>query len=189
MGSYPVAVTLLSADEARQQMDAICDLYDEVFSVAPFVWPDGESQRHRKMMEQFVLDPTFGIVFAEATGQLAGCVYGVSLKPPTNWWDGFEVPVPDDVVREWHERTFAVIDLAVQQQWRRRGLGRDLMNTLLASRQEQRATLAVQPQAADAHAFYTSIGGWELLGRQFLPNAGYVHDRFDIYVKALGPNP
>ena len=61
------------------------------------------------------------------------------------------------------------------------------MDTLLATRQEERATLAVQPHAAGSHAFYAAIGGWRCVGRQYVPAAGYVADRFDIYVRELRP--
>jgi GNAT superfamily N-acetyltransferase len=106
------------------------------------------------------------------------------LVDKTNWWEGFETPVPDNVTREWAGRTFAVIDLAVQREWRRRQIGRRLMNLLLDSRAEERATLAVQPQT-ESHTFYAAIGGWSVVGRQYVPDAGYVHDRFDIYAKDL----
>ncbi|AHH20545.1 hypothetical protein NONO_c57670 [Nocardia nova SH22a] len=57
---------------------------------------------------------------------------------------------------------------------------------LLGSRSEERATLAVQPQAAETHAFYAAVGGWVLLGRQHVPGFGYTNDWFDIYVEDLG---
>ncbi|WP_280255287.1 GNAT family N-acetyltransferase [Nocardia wallacei] len=178
-----VTVVVGSAVEARRQMDAVCALYDEVFSVPPFVWPDGESVRHRQMLDRLVLDPTFGTAFATIAGELVGFVYGIALKPDTNWWNGFREPVADDMTREWTGRTFAVIDLAVRNDWRRKGIGRRLLGTLLSTRPEERTTLAVQPQAAGSHAFYAAIGGWQLVGRQDTPS--YVSSQFDIYVADL----
>ncbi|MEU2176843.1 GNAT family N-acetyltransferase, partial [Nocardia sp. NPDC019219] len=98
-------------------------------------------------------------------------------------WDGFQQPVSPDVTREWPGRTFAVIDLAVQKSARRLGIGRRLLDTLLDSRSEQRATLAVQPQAEDTHAFYRAIGGWHLVGRQDTPAS--VSPEFDVYIREL----
>ncbi|WP_158436362.1 hypothetical protein [Nocardia nova] len=46
--------------------------------------------------------------------------------------------------------------------------------------------MAVQPQAAETHAFYAAVGGWVLLGRQHVPGFGYTNDWFDIYVEDLG---
>ncbi|WP_024800448.1 GNAT family N-acetyltransferase [Nocardia sp. BMG51109] len=178
-----VSVGLGSVADAGRWLDAVCDIYDQVFSEPPFVWPEGESGRHRAMMDRLIEDPTFGIALARTPDDLVGFVYGVGLKPDGPWWDGFQQPVPDDLVREWDGRTFAVIDLAVQQNWRRRGLGRRLLDVLSSSRPEERATLAVQPQAADSHAFYAAVGEWRSVGRQDTP--GYVSSQFDIYVREL----
>ncbi|WP_280362299.1 GNAT family N-acetyltransferase [Nocardia wallacei] len=178
-----VTVVAGSAVEARREMDAVCALYDEVFSVPPFVWPEDESVRHRQMLDRLTFDPTFGIAFATTADNLVGFVYGVGLKPDTNWWNGFQQPVPNHVTREWTGRTFAVIDLAVQNDWRRKGIGHRLLNVLLNTRSEERATLAVQPHAADSHAFYAAIGGWQLVGRQDTPD--YVSSQFDIYIADL----
>ncbi|RDI54149.1 GNAT family N-acetyltransferase [Nocardia mexicana] len=138
------------------------------------------------MLERFLRDPTFGVALAQTTESLVGFAYGVGLKPDTPWWDGFREPVPDTVTHEWPGRTFAVIDLAVQQDWRRQGLGRHLLDVLLGSRGEERATLAVQPQATASHAFYEAVGGWRLIGRRDTPD--YMSPQFDIYVRGVA-NP
>lgn len=177
------AVRLGTADDARHHFDAICELYDEAFSVPPFVWPDIESQRHREMLSEMITEPGFGIALAECRDTLVGFVYGTTLTTATSWWDGFQQPVSPDVTREWPGRTFAVIDLAVQKSARRLGIGRRLLDTLLDSRSEQRATLAVQPQAEDTHAFYRAIGGWHLVGRQDTPAS--VSPEFDVYIREL----
>ncbi|WP_327112776.1 GNAT family N-acetyltransferase [Nocardia sp. NBC_01730] len=178
-----VSVRLGTADNARQHLDAICALYDEAFSAPPFIWPSTESQRHREMLNSMITRPSFGIALAESRGTLIGFVYGNALTANTGWWDGFQQPVPPDVTREWPGRTFAVIDLAVQASTRRQGIGRRLLDTLLDSRPEQRATLAVQPQAEASHAFYKAIGGWRLVGRQDTP--AFVSPEFDIYIQEL----
>ncbi|MBB5912916.1 ribosomal protein S18 acetylase RimI-like enzyme [Nocardia transvalensis] len=182
-GDSAVTVTAVSGGDAAPEIGAICHLYDEVFSVAPFVWPDGESARHRQMMGRIVDDPTFGAALARARGDLVGFVYGVALTPLTRWWEGFQEPVGEQFLAEWPGRTFAVIDLAVHRDRRGRGVGRRLLGTLLAARPEERATLAVQPDAVDSHAFYKALGGWHLIGRQDTP--GSVSSQFDIYVSDL----
>lgn len=49
-------------------------------------------------------------------------------------------PVCAEITRESDGRTFAIIDLAVARDYRRRGIGRALLQTLLEARPEQRAT-------------------------------------------------
>jgi ribosomal protein S18 acetylase RimI-like enzyme len=58
-------------------------------------------------------------------------------------------PLSEELTAEWNGRTFAVIDLAVREDHRKRGIGRALLNSLLTDRPEQRATLTVQPDAKD----------------------------------------
>ena len=180
-----VTVAVVSPEDLQTHLDAISRLYEAVFSAPPFVWPEGESERHRDMMRRMVDKPDFGAALAFARRDLTGFAYGQALSVDTNWWEGFVERVPADMTMERPGRTFAVIDLAVREDQRRTGVGRRLMDTLLSTRREERATLAVQPQAAESHAFYAAVGGWELVGRQHVPNSGFVHDQFDIYVKAL----
>ncbi|WP_051162917.1 GNAT family N-acetyltransferase [Nocardia brevicatena] len=179
-----VSVRVGTAADAWQYFDAICALYDRTFSAPPFIWPDNEAARHRRMLNDMIDSPGFGIALAVSDqDSLIGFVYGSTLSPDAGWWDGFRQPVPAEVICEWPGRTFAVIDLAVEASNRRRGIGRRLLDTLLDSRPEQRATLAVQPQADGSHAFYHAIGGWRLVGRQDTP--AFVSPEFDIYIREL----
>ncbi|MFQ6326514.1 N-acetyltransferase family protein [Nocardia sp. CWNU-33] len=179
-----VSVRLGTAADARRHFDAICQLYDAAFSQPPFVWPDTESQHHRELLTGMIGSPNFGIAVAtDAADALIGFVYGTTLSTTTGWWKGFQQPVPAEVTTEWPARTFAVIDLAADAAARGHGIGRRLLDTLLGSRTEERATLAVQPQADASHAFYRAIGGWHLIGRQDTP--GMLSPEFDIYIWEL----
>jgi ribosomal protein S18 acetylase RimI-like enzyme len=129
--------------------------------------------------------PTFGI--ATATGHLIGFAYGYQLPPDTKWWQNLSEPIPDALAQEWPGRTFALIDLAVDQAWRGQGLGRNLTEKLLEGRGEQRATLSVQPTATETQAFYVHLG-WRLIGRKQMPPA-VVSPFFDVYVVDLRAQP
>jgi ribosomal protein S18 acetylase RimI-like enzyme len=188
LGSPAFARTQIDGRAASERLfEPICALYDQVFSQPPFRWTDEESQHHRKLLSDLMEEPTFGIASAEAGGRLAGFGYGYQLRPDTRWWQNFLEPVPDELAREWPGRTFALIDLAVDQAWRGQGLGRKLTEMLLGSRAEQRATLSVQPTAVDTQAFYVHLG-WHKVGRKKMP-PGVVSPFFDIYVVELEPQP
>jgi ribosomal protein S18 acetylase RimI-like enzyme len=182
-----IAVRLGTAATAEDLFEPICQLYDRVFSRPPFRWTDEESEHHRELLTGLREDPTFGIVTAQAGDQLVGFGYGFALRPDTKWWQHFQEPLPDDLTKEWPGRTFALIDLAVDEQWRGHGLGRQLTETLLASRSEERATLSVQPTATDTQAFYVHLG-WRKVGRKEMP-PGVVSPLFDIYVVELRSQP
>jgi ribosomal protein S18 acetylase RimI-like enzyme len=187
--SRPSGVTLKRRDssEAPRLLDAICHLYDAVFSQPPFRWTDEESEHHRQSLTDLMTNPTFGLVTAEAGGELIGFAYGVALSGETGWWSRMMEPLPEELTAEWDGRTFAVIDLAVRQDFRKRGIGRALLDTLLAHRPEERATLTVQPVATDTKAFYDHLG-WQRLGTTKAP-VGAVAPFFDVYLLPLQAKP
>jgi ribosomal protein S18 acetylase RimI-like enzyme len=178
-------VTLRHRDtkQAAALLAPICALYDTVFSQPPFRWTDDESEHHRQSLLRLIASPEFALVTAEAAGKLVGFAYGIALRPDTQWWSGMTEPLPDELTTEWKGRTFAIIDVAVGEDYRKQGIGRALMGALLASRPEQRATLTVQPVATDTKEFYEHLG-WQRMGTTRAP-AGAVSPYFDVYLFPL----
>ncbi|MEU6034700.1 GNAT family N-acetyltransferase [Actinomadura sp. NPDC047616] len=180
-----VSVRVGGRDLAVACHDAIRTLHDDVFLRPPFEYAPTAPQDHDATLREIREDPTFGIAVA-GTGpdDLVGFAYGHRLPPDHRWWTRFPEPLPDDIVAEWEGRTFALIDLAVAARWRRRGIGRRLVETLLTSRDEERAVLSVQPSASAAHALYEETG-WRLVGRKG-PIPGVIPPYWDIYLRPLG---
>ncbi|MGH3887638.1 MAG: GNAT family N-acetyltransferase [Pseudonocardiaceae bacterium] len=131
---------------------------------APYQWPDNEETQFRRQLSRLATDATFGIATAQTDDELVGFAYGYTLRPDTTWWDGFVTPVPEELTKERERRAFALIDFAVAEGWRRHGIGRRLHDTLLTSRHEARATLAVEPAAHEARAVYERWS-WRVVGR------------------------
>ncbi len=183
MPSSSVVVQLGTAATANENMEPIFDLYYETFSKAPYQWPENEEAAFRRRLPRLAADPTFGIATAQAENNLVGFAYGYSLRPDTSWWNGFVTPVAEEVTAEWEGRTFAFIDFAVAEGWRRQGIGRRLHDTLLASRHEARATLAMEPTAREARVAYERWG-WRVVGRLRGPATDFAPE-FDILVRAL----
>ena len=159
-----VRVVLGDSGMAGPLTDPICELYDEVFSRAPFFWREDESELHRQRLRGLLDDPTFGIAVAWAGQELIGFAYGFGLAPDTHRWSRLTERLPDEMTAEWPGRTFLLFDFAVRHSYRGLGVGRRLHDVLLGSRSEQRATLTVQPTAVDTQAIYEHWG-WRRVGQ------------------------
>jgi GNAT superfamily N-acetyltransferase len=181
--SQEVHIQLGTASLARAWLDPLCGLYEAVFSKPPFHWPDEESANYRRRTEQLLTRESFGIAIATHNDQLIGFAYGVTLSPDTGWWSGLPEDVSDDITTECPGRTFALIDFAVREDWRGKGIGRELHDRLLASRPEERATLTVQPTAIETHRIYYHWG-WQKVG-QLKAAYGAPAPFFDVFVRQL----
>lgn len=176
------SITLGGPDLAERHAEAICRLYDEVFSEPPFAWEPEESRRHRELLAR--LQGTTGFGIAVATGeQLVGFAYGFRLPADHTWLTLVDRPLHVDDTAEWEGRTFAFIDLAVAAGERDRGLGRRLIDTLLQSRDEDRMLLTVQPTALRTQAIYRHLR-FRHLGRKG-PVEGAVCEYWDLYTADL----
>jgi ribosomal protein S18 acetylase RimI-like enzyme len=67
-------------------------------------------------------------------------------------------PLPDSIVREDAGRTFAIIELAVAAEYRRRGIAKAMHDALLTDASEERVTLLVRPEAMPARSAYEHWG-------------------------------
>lgn len=187
MAVQDVTLALGDGKRAAELLDPICALYDAVFSQPPFRWTDEESAHHRQSLSELAHNPTFGLATAQARDELVGFAYGVRLSPTTSWWQGFEEPLPAELVAEHEDRTFALIDLAVAEAYRGQGLGRQLLDILLGSRAEERATLCVQPTATETQAIYEHLG-WQRVGRKQAATDA-VSPFWDVFLLPLQTKP
>ena len=135
------------------------------------------------MLDEISRNDTFRAVVAARAERVVGFVYGYSLPTDHGWWNDFPGELPADLTQEWAGRTFAVIDLAVDSDIRKQGVGRQLLAELFHHRPEQRAVLSVQPTATAAHGFYARLG-WTLVGRKG-PMRGVDPPCWDIYLRPI----
>jgi ribosomal protein S18 acetylase RimI-like enzyme len=194
MSGYPVAmkteveIGIGGAALCEQLFEPLCALYEEIFSEPPMHWTPGQPDEHRETLRRLMQDAGFKLVTATDESGLIGFAYGRTLQPDTKWWENFLIPVPLDITSERLNRTFAVIDFGVRRSRRRQGIGRKILDALLGGRHEERATLAVEPEAIESQNFYRHLG-WKYVGR--LRGApGDTAPLFDIYaIDLVGSNP
>jgi GNAT superfamily N-acetyltransferase len=178
-----VSVEPVSGETANAYFEPICQLYLSVFSSPPLSRPIEKLRTQRCTLARLIDKPTFGLAVATEAGRLVGFAYGHGLGSDTHWWDDFLMPLAVETMREWDGRTFVVIDMAVAPTHQFRGIGKRLLSTLLASRPEERASLAVVVGNEGAERFYRHLG-WRLAGRaKGAPQ--HVAPFFDIYILPL----
>ena len=167
---------------AERYHTQICRLYDAVFSSPPFAWLAESSRAYSERLAQIRENPTFGLSLATQDGRLIGFAYGHGLPVDHEWWRGFPTPLPEDLVYEWDDRTFALIDFTVDEAWRCQGVGKRLLEYLLQGRREERALLSVQPGAQARRIYYRL--GWLPLGRRG-PVEGAETPYQDVFIRDL----
>jgi ribosomal protein S18 acetylase RimI-like enzyme len=143
---------------ARVQLDAVEGIYASAYAEPPYREGPEDVAEFCAGWPHRVAQPSFRLVVARLRGAPVGFTFGHQLTANTRWWNGLLDQVDEDVVTERPGRTFAVIELAVQNTFRRCGIGNELHAHLLAGLTEERATLLVRPDAIAARSAYLSWG-------------------------------
>ncbi|WP_440069601.1 GNAT family N-acetyltransferase [Streptosporangium sp. OZ121] len=134
-------------------------LYLENYAERPYLaGPLYSRERFLQRTGQQVQNDTFVLVSARDRRELVGFSFGFVFGAD-RWWGGESVPAPAELAGS---PRFAVIELDVREDYRRRGIGRRLLETLLAQQDAPYATLLADPEAP-AHAMYQRWG-WRVVG-------------------------
>ncbi|GAB2850454.1 hypothetical protein GCM10022221_57280 [Actinocorallia aurea] len=170
------ALTLADGPQTLEHLPEIQAVYSAAF-------PGYDLNDHRARTTSQASAPGFAAVLAHDDGHLVGVVYGLPLSAGTSWWHGLEPAPADGWATETGSRTFALIDVAVLPTHRGEGVGRRLVNALLAERPEARATLATNPARPEVQAMWERWG-WKKVGRA--PGGpGETQPWYDLYVLEL----
>lgn len=153
---------------------------DEIQAVYHQAFPDYDLNDHTWRTTNQAKANGFATIVARVDGHMVGFVYGLNLSEKTTWWNNLDPDGPDGFASENGHRTVAVIDLCVLPSQQGHGLGKQLMAEFLASRTEQRATLATAPHEVENQQMYERWG-WRKVGR--VPGSpGTTEPVFELYV-------
>lgn len=151
-----LTVTVHRRGTALDQLGAIEGIYANAYAEPPYHEGPEDVAEFCAGWPHRVAQPSFRLVVARLHGTPVGFTFGHQLTANTRWWNGLLDRVDEDVITEHPGRTFAVIELAVEDTFRRSGIGRELHTHLLAGLTEERATLLVRPDATAARVAYLS---------------------------------
>lgn len=126
----------------------------------------------------------FEMVVARVDGEAVGQAWGWPLTAESKWWNNLHLDEGsrEDFTAEDGARTFALSEIMVRADFTGRGIARALHDQLLDSRNEQRATLLVDPDNTRAYDTYLRWG-WHRVGtlRPSWPDA----PQFDVLIREL----
>lgn len=158
-----LTVERVDADGMRERRQLLLDVYAEVYADRlgdPFF----SLPRYRERLEGYAARDGFTLVTGELDGELIGYALGYTLPAGSRWWNGLRDHVHPELLVEDGRRTYALTEVMVRADWRRRGHARALHDALLSGRREERATLLVLPGNVPARTAYLAWG-WHKLGK------------------------
>jgi GNAT superfamily N-acetyltransferase len=154
------AVAVQHGKDIDSWMPELSAVYQEVYAEPPYnsgplFDPRRFDERTRRQAER----DGFTLVTARRTDhELIGYSFGLRFAEGI-WWSGDATPPPSHILSQ---PKFAVIELVVRRPFRGRGLGRRLLDTLLAGRTEPFAVLTSYADAP-ARDLYRRWG-WTQIG-------------------------
>jgi GNAT superfamily N-acetyltransferase len=151
----------VDAFSVTPKLDDLVTTYLRVYADNPNLFYNED--RFRQQLAGHLAVPGWTAALCELDSSTVAYSYGFPLQPETRWWEGLEGPQEEGFTQETGARTFAVSEIMVESQWRRRGLAGALHDLLLLGRNEERATLLVEPDNAPAQHAYASWG-WTPVG-------------------------
>ncbi|MGH4010021.1 MAG: GNAT family N-acetyltransferase [Pseudonocardiaceae bacterium] len=189
-GGADVTFRRYDAASARQIRAVVEAVYvgsyvDAIASGDPF--DSVETFMHR--FDAYTSGSSFDLVVAFQGDDAVGQTWGWPLNEratTTGWWAGLlEEPEPGFTWEDGH-RTFGLSEIMVLQDWTGKGIAHALHNQLLLGREEQRATLLVEPDNVAARRAYLHWG-WRKVA-QLRP--GWEHaPLFDVLILPLPLHP
>ena len=153
----------LDGPETAALSDQLVAVYRAAMSAAPFHETEVETGWFAEELAGEVGEPGFRCWVARHGDRVAGFAYGLPTpEVPAEGWYGLLRDAVGEGAGEWLEGQFAVVWIAVAPQWRGRGLGRQLLERLLAGAGTERAWLVTHDLDTPARALYRSLGFREL---------------------------
>jgi GNAT superfamily N-acetyltransferase len=155
---------------------------DELHAVHREVYGEADHEAFAGRLRVWCRQPGFVLIEARHGDYLVGFAAGMPLRPSTSWWKDLTTPLPAEVTTERPGRTFALTELVVRPSWRRQGIAGSLHDLVLDGRLEERATLAVPPEATAAQQAFRKWG-WSRVARTRGPHHG--SPMLDVLIIAL----
>jgi ribosomal protein S18 acetylase RimI-like enzyme len=153
-------IELLDADAATAIKDDILVMYRAAFSVAPWNQLEiGIKNFEEDIFPRHLRREGFAITIArDDNGTIIGFCYGYIGEHGQYWTDYVAARIHPSLEKSWLGGHFEVAELAVDEENRGKGVGRQLLTALLESRGEDRIALQTMQKSSPALKLYHSLG-------------------------------
>lgn len=159
--------------------DVAIGIYHETFA-HEIDKPFWSVERYSQRLDRHAAIAGFTAVVAYADDKPIGFAYGITLPATTRWWATIQPPLSDPAfTREDGHRTFALFEVIVIPTHQGHGIGRRIHDHLLATRSEERVTIATHHGNTHARNTYTKWGYRHIGTRQPTPPAPLL----DVYLQ------
>jgi ribosomal protein S18 acetylase RimI-like enzyme len=154
----------LDGEQATAAADQLVAVYRAAMSAPPFHETEVEAGWFAQELAGELPEAGFRCWVASEGGRVVGFAYGFQTPsiPSEGWYGSLLEAVGRAGAERWLAGQFAVVWLAVHPRWRGRGLGRELLERLLAGATTERAWLITHDLDTPARALYRSLGFREL---------------------------
>jgi ribosomal protein S18 acetylase RimI-like enzyme len=160
----PAELRRLDGPATAAAADQLVAVYRAAMGAAPFHETEVETGWFAQELAGEVGEDGFRCWTAHEDGRLVGFAYGLPTPavPDDGWYGLLRAAVGPAQAETWLVGQFAVVWLAVHPAWRGRGLGRRLLERLLAGAGTERAWLITHDLDTPARGLYRSLGFQEL---------------------------
>jgi ribosomal protein S18 acetylase RimI-like enzyme len=128
--------------------------------------------QRREIMQSHLARRDFVAVAAtDDAEQLVGFGYGYRGQPGDWWHDVVARALGKEKSKEWLRDSFEVAELHVEPAWHGRGLGRQILETLLSRATGASVVLSTHDRESAARNLYRSVGFADLLQAFYFPGS------------------
>lgn len=157
-GQSAVALELVNPQRAADLVDQLAPIYTEVYAEPPYDQTSDDTSEFIERYRRQTRQEGFRLVTAVDGEQIIGFCYTITL-PAGRWWKGAQESPSDELLSS---AKAAVVELVLLAPYRGCGLGRAIIQTALANREEPWATLLAEPDTP-ARRIYEHWG-WRQVG-------------------------
>lgn len=168
-----IRVAVLDAEQFRALVPRAAEIYGAAMARPPEL-----VVQRREIMRSHVLRQDFVAVCAfddPAAGMLVGFGYGYRGRAGEWWHDVVAHALSREARRRWLTDAFELAELHVEPAYQGRGIGRRILETLLAEVRVPTVVLSTHDRQSPARALYRSLGFTDLLTGFVFPGSNEVY--------------